>query len=48
MFEKCKNNTGPHGKSPVYMQKSYVWMDVYLLDYDPASNKFLVKVASTG
>jgi len=39
-MEAILKTPGPHGKSPVYIDKKYVWIDVIILGYDPGNKKF--------
>lgn len=38
----------PHGKAPIYSKGEYIWTDIELLNYDPKSGKFYVKVLENG
>lgn len=47
-IERYKGTPPPHGKSPIYSHGEYVWTDIELLNYDPASGKFYVRVLENG
>lgn len=47
-MERYQGTPPPHGKSPIYHQGEYKWVDVELLDYDKATAKFYVKVLQNG
>ncbi|EAS04067.1 axonemal dynein heavy chain (macronuclear) [Tetrahymena thermophila SB210] len=43
-----KNNTGPHGMCPTYINQKYQRTPIQILDYDEESEKYLVRVLATG
>jgi hypothetical protein len=38
----------PHGKAPVFYKGEYVWTDIELINYDPKSEKFYIRVLDNG
>lgn len=47
-LNKYLGTPAPHGQSPIYSHGEYRWADVELLNYDPSSGKFYVKVIENG
>lgn len=42
-----KDHEPPHAKAPTYVDHSYIWTDVEVLDFNPSNNKFKVRVIGT-
>ena len=38
----------PHGKAPIYSKGEYIWTDIELINYDPKTGKYYVKVLENG
>ena len=46
--QKYVGTPPPHGKAPIYSKGEYVWTDIELINYDPKTGKFYVKVLENG
>lgn len=45
---RCKTLEPPHAKSPIYINKRYIWAGVEILDWYPETRKFLVRILLNG
>jgi dynein heavy chain len=47
-LKECLGKMPPHAKCPIYDRtKQYTWANVEILDYDPLTAKFKVRVMSS-
>ncbi len=41
--ERYRGDSNAHGKSPVYVDGKYQWVDIQVLGYDPTSDRFEIR-----